>query len=110
MKCIRREDREIHAELMAKKLTTAEAHELLRIRRCSVEPVIGNLKANLGFRRFALRGLSKASGEFVLMAIAHNLNTLFLKGFAELLRPFYTLFECFTDYQRTLCLTANPCY
>ena len=41
------------------------------------EPVFGNLKHNLGFRRFSLRGLGKVKAEFNLMCIAHNLNILF---------------------------------
>ena len=46
-------------------------------RRVSVEPVFGNLKENLGFRRFSLCGIKQVKGEFTLMAIAHNLNILF---------------------------------
>lgn len=42
----------------------------------TVEPVFGNIKFNLGFRQFLLRGLSKVKGEFSLMCIAHNLKKI----------------------------------
>ena len=65
------------AEAMHERLQGAEARARLKARKGSVEPVIGNLKANLGFRRFSLRGLKQVKGELYLMAIGHNLNTLF---------------------------------
>lgn len=42
-------------------------------RKVVVEPVIGNMSYNLGFREFFLRGLEKVKGEYALMCIAHNL-------------------------------------
>jgi transposase len=72
-----RDDREILAEKMNNKLQTDEAKSRLKLRATSVEPVFGNIKQNLGFRRFSLRGLGQVKGEFNLMSIAHNLNTLF---------------------------------
>ena len=76
-KQIYRSKRETYAERMAVKLQTGLAKERMHERRVSVEPVFGNLKENLGFRRFSLSGLKQARGEFNLMAIAHNLNILF---------------------------------
>ena len=43
----------------------------------TVEPMFGNLKFNLGFRQFLLRGLKKVKGEYNLMCIAHNLKKIF---------------------------------
>ncbi|MCM3088685.1 transposase [Bhargavaea ginsengi] len=37
-----------------------------------VETVFGNLKGNLAFRRFLLRGLDKVHVEFGILAMAHN--------------------------------------
>lgn len=74
---IRREHREIYAEHMQKKGRTDHAKYLQHIRSTTVEPAFGNLKANLGFRRFSLKGHIQVSGEFNLMCIAHNLNKLF---------------------------------
>ena len=62
---------------MARRLNTDEAKKRMKMRATSVEPVFGNLKQNLGFRRFSLQGLQNVHGEFNLMCIAHNLNVLF---------------------------------
>lgn len=74
---IQRDERELLAEQMAIKLSTDEAKQRLIVRKTTVEPVFGNLKENLGFRRFSLRGLENVKNEFKLMAIAHNINKLF---------------------------------
>ncbi len=42
-------------------------------RKITVEPVFGNLKANLGFRRFSRRGLDAATSEWRLICTVHNL-------------------------------------
>lgn len=72
-----RDQREAHAEHMFMKLQSDEAKHRIKRRASSVEPVIGNLKQNMGFRRFKLRSLMNVRGEFTLMCIAHNLNKLF---------------------------------
>jgi transposase len=77
IRTIIRDEHEIYAENMHKKLQTVEAKSRLKRRKCTVEPVFGNLKENLGFRRFRLRGLYKVKGEFNLMCIAHNINKLY---------------------------------
>lgn len=76
-KQIHRSKREIWSEHMAVKLQSPNAKQRMHERRTSVEPVFGNLKHNLGFRRFSLCGLNQVKGEFTLMAIAHNLNILY---------------------------------
>ncbi len=47
-----------------------------RLRKCTVEPVIGIIKAVLGFRQFSLRGLDAADGEWCLVCLAFNLKRL----------------------------------
>ena len=42
-------------------------------RKTTVEPVFGNLKANLRFRRFSRRGLNAAASEWRLICTGHNL-------------------------------------
>ncbi len=42
----------------------------------TVEPVFGNIKFNLGFRQFLVRGITKVKGEFSLMCIAHNIKKI----------------------------------
>ena len=44
----------------------------------TVEPPFGNLKHNLGYRSFLLRGLEKVDAEFKLMCIGHNLKKMYL--------------------------------
>jgi len=77
IKQIHRDHREELAEKMGRKLQNDEAKFRMKKRATSVEPVFGNIKHNLGFRRFSLAGLVQVKGEFNLMCIAHNLNTIF---------------------------------
>jgi hypothetical protein len=61
---------------MAYKLRTDIGHAVYRLRKCTVEPVIGIIKAVLGFRQFSLRGLEPASCEWALVCLAFNLKRL----------------------------------
>ncbi len=73
---ITRDEAEHLAEVMCHKAASPEGRHRLKERATTVEPVIGNLKSNLGFRRFRLRGKLKARAEFALMCIGHNLGKL----------------------------------
>ncbi|MBI3934972.1 MAG: transposase [Acidobacteria bacterium] len=61
---------------MAYKLQTEIGQAIYRLRKCTVEPVIGILKEVLGFRQFSLRGLAAAAGEWCLVCLAYNLKRL----------------------------------
>jgi hypothetical protein len=61
---------------MAYKLRTAVGQAIYRLRKCTVEPVIGIIKEVLGFRQFSLRGVVGAAGEWVLVCLACNLKRL----------------------------------
>ena len=63
-------------ERMREKLLTEEGKQSYKKRLSTAEPVFGNLKKNLGYRDFLLRGLEKARGEFQLMCIAHNIKKI----------------------------------
>jgi transposase len=68
-------------EKMAYQLQTEIGKAVYRLRKCTVEPVIGIIKEILGFRQFSLRGLWAAAGEWCLVCLAFNLkrmHTLFL--------------------------------
>ena len=68
-------------EKMAYKLQTEIGKAIYRLRKCTVEPVIGIIKEILGFRQFSLRGLWAAAGEWCLVCLAFNLkrmHTLYL--------------------------------
>jgi transposase len=61
---------------MAYKLRTQIGQAIYRLRKCTVEPVIGIIKAVLGFRQFSLRGLASAAGEWCLVCLAFNLKRM----------------------------------
>lgn len=63
-------------EKMAYKLATEIGKEIYRLRKCTVEPVIGLIKEVLGFRQFSLRGLANAAGEWCLVCLAFNLKRM----------------------------------
>jgi len=63
-------------EKMAYKLATEIGKEIYRLRKCTVEPVIGIIKEVLGFRQFSLRGLANAAGEWCLVCLAFNLKRM----------------------------------
>jgi transposase len=61
---------------MAYKLQTEIGQAIYRLRKCTVEPVIGIIKEILGFRQFSLRGLWAVAGEWCLVCLAFNLKRM----------------------------------
>ncbi len=61
---------------MAARLTSETGRARYRRRKAIVEPVIGWIKEVLGFRRFSLRGVAKARGEWNVICLAVNLKRL----------------------------------
>ncbi len=57
-------------------LISDEGRKEYQKRMHTVEPVFGNIKFNLGFRQFLVRGITKVKGEFDLMCIAHNIKKI----------------------------------
>ena len=57
-------------------MATTEAKEMYARRKQLVEPSFGILKEQMGARRLLLRGLANVKAEFVLLATAFNLRTL----------------------------------
>ena len=66
-------DPTVARKAMDDKLSQPDNATLYRKRAVSIEPVFGNIKANLGFRRFALRGLDGVHAEWRLICTVHNL-------------------------------------
>jgi hypothetical protein len=62
---------------MRERLQTERGHALYSRRKVIVEPPFGQIKAARGLNRFLLRGLDKASGEWTLMSLTHNILKLF---------------------------------
>lgn len=61
---------------MAYKLQTEIGRAIYRLRKCTVEPMIGIIKEILGFRQFSLCGLQAAAGEWCLVCLAFNLKRM----------------------------------
>ena len=45
-----------------------------------VEPVFGNIRSNIGLRRFSLRGKEKVQGQWQLYCLVHNIEKLAIYG------------------------------
>jgi transposase len=73
---IERDKNEHFVEKNREKILSEAGKKKYQKRMHTVEPVFGNLKFNLGFRQFLLRGLKKVKGEFNLMCIAHNIRKI----------------------------------
>ena len=67
---------------MAARLKSDAGRARYRRRKAIVEPVIGWIKEALGFRRFSLRGVAKARGEWNIVCLAVNLKRLHRIGIA----------------------------
>ena len=63
---------------MKKKIETQEGKRIYGLRKIIVEPVIGNIKYNLGFDEFLIRGLDGAKLELNIASIAHNLKKIWV--------------------------------
>ena len=78
-KCIRINPRlDALKEKASMLLHTPEGSELRKRRGIDVETVFGDIKRNLGFTRFTLRGLEKTRLEWRLIAAGHNIRKLHL--------------------------------
>jgi hypothetical protein len=61
---------------MRLRLKSEEGKEMMKRRRGDVEPVIGDIKRNMNFRGFNLRGKWKCEIELGLISIGHNLKKM----------------------------------
>ena len=58
---------------MRERLRSPHGKALYKLRKQTVEPVIGQIKGARGFRQFLCRGLSAVQAEWALICTAHNL-------------------------------------
>jgi len=65
---------------MAHRLRTPEGKAIYAKRKSTVETVFGIIKEVMGFRRFHLRGLDAAQGEWNLVCMAWNLKRMYALG------------------------------
>lgn len=63
---------------MRTKVTSPEGRKIYRRRKCIPEPVFGQIKQAMGFRRFSMRGMQKARGEWALVCTCLNLRKLWV--------------------------------
>jgi transposase len=59
-------------------LGTQQGIELKKQRSIEIESCFGDIKHNMGFRRFHLRGLKKVKTEITMVAMAHNIRKIYL--------------------------------
>jgi len=67
------DDKEPLRQEMVEKMKKESSKEIYKKRKTIVEPVFGQIKKNMGFRGFSVRGFIKAGGEFSLVCAAHNI-------------------------------------
>jgi transposase len=70
---------EKHKRLVKEKLKTADGIRLRKQRGVDVETPFGDIKHNMGYNRFRLRGKEKINIEWGLLSIAHNLRKVQVK-------------------------------
>lgn len=70
---------DIYKKLASKNLHSDKGLELRKRRGQEIESCFGDIKHNMGFRRFHLRGLKKVKTEIAIVSMAHNLRKLHLK-------------------------------
>jgi transposase len=68
------------AERMIHRMATAAGRLRYKLRQQTVEPTFGIIKEVMGFRRFSMRGESKAALEWTLVSLAFNLKRLHRLG------------------------------
>ncbi len=63
---------------MRDKMEKQESRLIYKKRQTTVEPAIGNIKYNLAFHEFLLRGIDSVKTELNLACVAHNLKKVWL--------------------------------
>jgi len=69
----RSSERWLHRNIMRDRLTTTEGKAAYKLRKQTVEPVFGQIKAARNFRQFLRRGKTAVEAEWSLLCTAHNL-------------------------------------
>lgn len=58
------------------RLRSEEGEKMMKRRREDVEPVFGDMKEHMKFRRFTLRSKSKCLIELGILSLAHNIKKI----------------------------------
>lgn len=70
---------EVYRKLTRQNLHSETGRALRKRRGYEIESCFGDIKHNMGFRRFHLRGLQKVKTEITILSMAHNLRKLHLQ-------------------------------
>jgi len=76
---------------MNSRVRSPSGRELYRKRKTMVEPIFGNMKHNMRFRRFSLKGMDKCEGEFALAALCHNIVKIFRNNLLENIQSYFQM-------------------
>ena len=68
-------------------LSFSQNSKFYRLRKYTVEPIIGIIKEVMGFHQFSLRGLNLVQGEWSLVCLAFNLKRLHRLSNTTLVSP-----------------------
>lgn len=63
---------------MVAKMKTQQAQEIYKLRQQIVEPVVGDIKENKGFRAFLTRGIRAVKAEFNIICTAVNIKRIWI--------------------------------
>lgn len=74
---VERDGKEDLRRKMAEKIRSREGMAIYRRRKHIAETPFANIKQNLRFRGFLLRGLNKVDGEFKLISAVHNIKMIY---------------------------------
>ena len=66
-------------DAMKAKVRSENGDAIYRTRKGVVEPAFGTIKETLGFRQFSLRGLTKVTGEWMLICLSYNIRKIYQK-------------------------------
>jgi transposase len=67
---------------MHDKVSSPRGKKIYALRKILIEPVFGQIKAAMGFKRFSLRGMAKVAAEWGIVCTCHNLLKLFRRRHA----------------------------
>lgn len=84
---IKRETRQDFRDEMKQRLNSEQGQEVYKKRLHPIEALFAQLKYNLGYTQFLLRGLDKVKAEFTLMCLTHNLRKMI--GYLALFLQFW---------------------
>jgi len=103
---IERETRQELRDQMKEKLNSLDGQKIYQKRLHPIEAIFGQLKYNLKYTHFLLRGLEKVKAEFTLMCLTHNLRKM-IGYFAHFLTIWSHLSSLWGQKNENLALPRN---